>query len=145
MCHSFQTLFFFSKTLPLIRCLSQTGLLASVPTNHNGNGNGGMMAYSPGEQQSGTSTTASMYRTHCTSHCTSHTRTVHRTTYRTHALHIEHTHCTSQTCTAHCTAHQTRTEHRTLYPSLFNCCTSLSLFNCSTSLSRLNCSALLSV
>ncbi|XP_061647129.1 cryptochrome-1-like isoform X2 [Phyllopteryx taeniolatus] len=30
------------------------GLLASVPSN-NGNGNGGMMAYSPGEQQPGTS------------------------------------------------------------------------------------------
>ncbi|XP_048858949.1 cryptochrome-1-like isoform X3 [Brienomyrus brachyistius] len=26
------------------------GLLASVPSNHNGNGNGGLMAYSPGEQ-----------------------------------------------------------------------------------------------
>ncbi|KAG5837827.1 hypothetical protein ANANG_G00217150 [Anguilla anguilla] len=34
------------------------GLLASVPTNHNGNGNGAMMAYSPGEQQTGTSATA---------------------------------------------------------------------------------------
>lgn len=32
------------------------GLLASVPSTHNGNGNG--MAYSPGEQQSGTNTPA---------------------------------------------------------------------------------------
>ncbi|XP_041084880.1 cryptochrome-1-like [Polyodon spathula] len=29
------------------------GLLASVPSNHSGSGSGGMMAYSPGEQQSG--------------------------------------------------------------------------------------------
>ncbi|XP_028848504.1 cryptochrome-1-like [Denticeps clupeoides] len=33
------------------------GLLASVPSTPNGNGNGGMMAYSPGEQQAGTNTT----------------------------------------------------------------------------------------
>ncbi|XP_039604536.1 cryptochrome-1-like [Polypterus senegalus] len=33
------------------------GLLASVPTNHNGNGNGGMMAYSPGEQMPGNGST----------------------------------------------------------------------------------------
>nr|XP_015198002.1 PREDICTED: cryptochrome-1-like isoform X1 [Lepisosteus oculatus] len=33
------------------------GLLASVPSNHNGNGNGGMMAYSPGEQQPAHGTT----------------------------------------------------------------------------------------
>lgn len=37
--------------LTLRVCVS--GLLASVPST-NGNGNGGMMAYSPGEQQPGT-------------------------------------------------------------------------------------------
>lgn len=38
----------------LIFIIIHVGLLASVPSTHNGNGNG--MAYSPGEQQSGTST-----------------------------------------------------------------------------------------
>lgn len=37
------------------------GLLASVPST-NGNGNGGMMAYSPGDQQAGTTTNS-----HCES------------------------------------------------------------------------------
>lgn len=34
-------------------CMPVSGLLASVPST-NGNGNGGMMAYSPGDQQTGT-------------------------------------------------------------------------------------------
>lgn len=41
--------FFFSCYLSLYFLFCFLGLLATVPSNPNGNGNGGLMGYSPGE------------------------------------------------------------------------------------------------
>lgn len=48
----------------LKKCVCVSGLLASVPST-NGNGNGGMMAYSPGEQQPGTNSSGESVRGRC--------------------------------------------------------------------------------
>lgn len=42
-------LIFFSCYLSLYFLFCFLGLLATVPSNPNGNGNGGLMGYSPGE------------------------------------------------------------------------------------------------
>lgn len=49
-------LFFFSSLSSQLYVLFHcVGLLATVPSNPNGNGNGGLMGYSPGESISGCS------------------------------------------------------------------------------------------
>lgn len=50
--------FFFSSSYLSLYILSWfLGLLATVPSNPNGNGNGGLMGYSPGESISGCGST----------------------------------------------------------------------------------------
>lgn len=46
-------IFFFPCCLSLYILFCFLGLLATVPSNPNGNGNGGLMGYSPGESISG--------------------------------------------------------------------------------------------
>lgn len=49
--------FFFYLSLRLYVLFCLLGLLATVPSNPNGNGNGGLMSYSPGESISGCGST----------------------------------------------------------------------------------------
>lgn len=51
-------IFFCCLSLWLYILFCRLGLLATVPSNPNGNGNGGLMGYSPGESISGCGSTA---------------------------------------------------------------------------------------
>jgi len=57
--HPTLNLFFFFFCLSLWLCILFycLGLLATVPSNPNGNGNGGLMGYSPAESISGCGST----------------------------------------------------------------------------------------